>query len=60
MIVGVDNRVQVPVYSVNQHLVFDRLRALDIGGSMTIHAFGAYYGLAASLFLSPKGSGTQQ
>jgi ammonium transporter Rh len=25
---------------------------------MTIHAFGAYFGLAVSMILSPKGSGS--
>lgn len=42
----------VPLYALNQHLVFRTLEALDMGGSITIHAFGAYYGLAASLVLS--------
>ena len=27
-------------------------KAFDVGGSITIHAFGAYYGLSASLMLS--------
>ena len=43
---------QVPLYALNQHLVFKVLQGLDMGGSITIHAFGAYYGLAASLVLS--------
>lgn len=47
---------QVPVYALNQYLVTDVLKALDVGGSITIHAFGAYYGLAASVFLSPAGT----
>ena len=49
--------LQVPLYAINQHLVADKLKALDVGGSITIHAFGAYYGLAASLVLSLSGSG---
>ena len=49
--------MQVPLYAINQHLVVDKLHALDVGGSITIHAFGAYYGLAASLVLSIPGSG---
>ena len=47
----------MPLYAINQHLVVDKLHALDVGGSITIHAFGAYYGLAASLVLSISGSG---
>eukprot|EP00882_Tetradesmus_deserticola_P015119 GHRQ01016097.1.p1 GENE.GHRQ01016097.1~~GHRQ01016097.1.p1 ORF type:complete len:343 (+),score=159.07 GHRQ01016097.1:214-1242(+) len=44
----------VPLYALNQHLCFKTLQALDMGGSITIHAFGAYYGLAASLVLSNR------
>eukprot|EP00878_Enallax_costatus_P018177 GHUV01019125.1.p1 GENE.GHUV01019125.1~~GHUV01019125.1.p1 ORF type:complete len:332 (+),score=73.11 GHUV01019125.1:241-1236(+) len=42
----------VPFYALNQHICFKTLAALDMGGSITIHAFGAYYGLAASMILS--------
>ena len=43
---------QVPLYALNQHLVLYHWRALDMGGSIVIHMFGAYYGLAASLMIS--------
>lgn len=39
--------LETPIYAINAKLA-DRLGALDIGGSITIHAFGAFYGLAAS------------
>ncbi len=32
-------QVQVPLHAINQHLVVDKLNALDVGGSITIHAF---------------------
>eukprot|EP00877_Chromochloris_zofingiensis_P007162 jgi/Chrzof1/269/Cz01g09120.t1 len=44
--------LMVPLYAVNQHIVFELLEALDVGGSITIHVFGAYYGLAASMLIS--------
>lgn len=46
---------QAPLYAATAQLVGGRWAALDIGGSITIHAFGAAYGLAASVFLTPKG-----
>lgn len=44
--------IQVPVYAANFVLVTKVIGAFDVGGSITIHAFGAFYGLAASVFLS--------
>ena len=41
-------------YSVNLHIYGDKLQALDVGGSVVIHTFGAYFGLAASKFITPK------
>jgi len=40
--------VQVMFYAVNFWLVTYKFEALDIGGSMQIHAYGAYFGLACS------------
>lgn len=42
-------------FSINEEISF-RLEISDIGGSMVIHTFGAYFGLTASLFLTPKQS----
>ncbi|OQW43447.1 MAG: ammonium transporter [Nitrospira sp. HN-bin3] len=47
----------VPLYALNEYLVLDNGAGLtkgfqDSAGSIVIHAFGAYFGLAASLVLT--------
>lgn len=39
--------LEVPVYTISAQIA-EHMGALDVGGSITIHAFGAFYGLAAS------------
>ena len=41
-------------YCLNAVILLDLLKVNDIGGSITIHMFGAFYGLAASYFFEPK------
>ena len=40
--------------TLNVVIIVDLLGAVDLGGSIPIHMFGAYYGLAASFFFKPK------
>jgi len=41
------------IYSFNGHIFYNILKGVDPGGSITIHTFGAYWGLAASWALGP-------
>lgn len=54
----------VPLYAVNEYLVLDNGAGLtkgfqDSAGSIVIHAFGAYFGLAASLVLTTTAQRSQ-
>ncbi|XP_020849553.1 ammonium transporter Rh type A [Phascolarctos cinereus] len=40
--------LEIAVFAANEHLVGKILKATDIGASMIIHAFGAYFGLAVA------------
>jgi len=41
-------------YSINEAIGAGQLGAVDMGGSMYVHTFGAYFGLAASYFFDNK------
>lgn len=43
--------LEMVLYSLNNALGTIQYQAIDSGGSMYIHAFGAYFGLAASFAL---------
>ncbi|NWR74210.1 RHAG protein, partial [Centropus unirufus] len=47
--------LEITIFACNEHLVTEILKATDIGASMTIHAFGAYFGLAVTLVLYRPG-----
>lgn len=42
---------EVIFYSINEVLCFKYLKISDMGGSIVIHAFGAYFGLAVAFAL---------
>ncbi|XP_005441601.1 ammonium transporter Rh type A [Falco cherrug] len=47
--------LEITIFACNEHLVTRVFEATDVGGSMTIHAFGAYFGLAVTLVLHRPG-----
>lgn len=44
--------VQIVGYTLNEAIVYQVIKVFDVGGSMNIHSFGAYFGLTVSLVLS--------
>ena len=46
--------LQIVFFSLNEHLVVHTFNVADVGGSMVVHVFGAYFGLAASWVLGPN------
>uniref|UniRef100_A0A8C5MFJ5 Rh family C glycoprotein n=1 Tax=Leptobrachium leishanense TaxID=445787 RepID=A0A8C5MFJ5_9ANUR len=42
---------QVTLFSVNEWVLLNQLHVIDAGGSMTIHTFGAYFGLTVAFIL---------
>ncbi|XP_060707506.1 ammonium transporter Rh type C-like isoform X3 [Hemiscyllium ocellatum] len=47
--------LEITIFACNEYLVTTVLKAKDVGASMTIHAFGAYFGLAVSRVLYRPG-----
>ena len=40
--------LELVFYAANEHLGAEKLHAVDMGGSMFVHTFGAYFGLACT------------
>lgn len=47
--------LEISIFSINEHLVANVLGANDVGASMIIHAYGAYFGLAVARVLYRPG-----
>ena len=47
--------VETIFYAINESLVVEYLHITDVGGSIAIHLFGAYFGLAVSAVLQNTG-----
>ncbi|KAK1889361.1 Ammonium transporter Rh type A [Dissostichus eleginoides] len=47
--------LEISIFSINEHLVAEVLGASDVGASMIIHAYGAYFGLAVARVLYRPG-----
>ncbi|XP_053192567.1 ammonium transporter Rh type A [Scomber japonicus] len=47
--------LEITIFCLNEHLAVEILEANDVGASMTIHAFGAYFGLAVARVLYRPG-----
>ena len=45
--------IETWLYALNEAVFLEGIDAVDLGGSMVIHAFGAYYGLMISWVTSP-------
>jgi len=46
--------IQIIFFSLSEHLVVHYFYTADVGGSMLVHVFGAYFGLATSWVLGPS------
>lgn len=47
-------------YALNENIGVNKLKVVDMGGSIFVHTFGAYFGLACSWMLTPKSKFTEK
>ncbi len=47
-------------YGLNESICNDSIHVSDAGGSILVHVFGAYFGVAASYGFQPKRAGTSK
>jgi ammonium transporter Rh len=45
---------EIIFYSINESIGVEIFKAVDMGGSMYVHSFGAYFGLGVSMMLTDK------
>lgn len=45
---------EIALFAANEYFQLEYMRITDVGGSITVHAFGAYFGLAVSFMLRPS------
>jgi ammonium transporter Rh len=43
--------IEIIMFTVNEFILLQELKVADAGGSMVIHCFGAYFGLAVAFML---------
>ena len=44
--------VEIIAFTLNNQIVYNILGVMDVGGTITRHVFGAFFGLTVSLILS--------
>ncbi|XP_055549988.1 ammonium transporter Rh type A [Wyeomyia smithii] len=45
--------LEIALFAANEYLQLELMKITDVGGSITVHAFGAYFGLAVSFVMRP-------
>lgn len=46
--------LEIFFYCINEAILIEIFKVFDIGGSMVIHTFGAFFGLSVALFYQPE------